>query len=74
MARKEDEEEESINRKSSIAYAAAISLFFSVVTLLALGWVLDRWLGTSPWLLVAGIVLGSVIGLYEFVRLTSRID
>jgi ATP synthase protein I len=69
-----DEEEESVNRKSSIAYAAALSLFFSVVTMLGLGWLLDRWLGTTPWLMVAGIVLGSALGLYEFVRLTSRMD
>lgn len=72
MAERDDEE--SVNRKSSLAYAAALTLFFSVVTLLGLGWLLDRWLGTSPWLLVAGIVLGSVLGLYEFIRLTSRID
>ena len=69
-----DDEEQSVNQKSSIAYAAALSLFFSVVTLLGLGWLLDRWLGTGPWLLVAGIVLGSVVGLYQFVRLTSRLD
>lgn len=68
------DEEESVNRKSGIAYAAAFSLFFTVVTLLGLGWLLDRWLGTSPWLMVAGIVLGSALGLYEFVRLTSKID
>ena len=74
MADRDDEEEESVNRKSSIAYAAALSLFFSVATLLGLGWLLDRWLGTTPWLMVAGIVLGSALGLYEFVRLTSRID
>jgi len=69
-----DDEEQSINQKSSIAYAAALSLFFSVATLLGLGLLLDRWLGTTPWLLVAGIVLGSVVGLYQFVRMTSRID
>jgi len=74
MGERDDDEEQSDNQKSSIAYAAALSLFFCVATLLGLGLLLDRWLGTSPWLLVAGIVLGSVVGLYQFVRLTSRID
>lgn len=69
-----DEEEQSINQKSGIAYAAAFTLFLTVATLLGLGLLLDRWLKTSPWLLVAGIVLGSVVGLYQFVRMTSRID
>ncbi|HEX8174700.1 MAG TPA: AtpZ/AtpI family protein [Pyrinomonadaceae bacterium] len=69
-----DEEKESENRRSGIAYAAALSLFFTVATLLGLGWLLDRWLGTSPWLMVAGIVVGSVLGLYEFVRLTSKLN
>ncbi|HKS28782.1 MAG TPA: AtpZ/AtpI family protein [Pyrinomonadaceae bacterium] len=69
-----EEEKESENRRSGIAYAAALSLFFSVATLLGLGWLLDRWLGTSPWLMVAGIVVGSALGLYEFVRLTSKLD
>lgn len=61
-------------RKSGIAYAAAFSLFASVVTLCGLGWALDRWLGTSPWLLVSGVVLGAVVGFYQFVRLTSRLS
>lgn len=57
-----------------MAYAAAISLFFSVATLLGLGYLLDRWLRTEPWLMVAGIVVGSAVGLYEFVRITSKIS
>jgi ATP synthase protein I len=61
-------------RKSSIAYAAGFSLFASVVTLCGLGWALDRWLGTSPWLLVSGLVLGAVVGFYQFVRLTSKLS
>jgi F0F1-type ATP synthase assembly protein I len=31
---------------------------------------LDCWLKTTPWLLVGGIVLGSVVGLYQFIRMT----
>lgn len=61
------------NRKSGVAYAAALSLFFSVAALCGVGWVLDRWLGTKPWLLVAGIVLGAIIGFYQFFRLTSTL-
>jgi len=61
-------------RKSGIAYGAAISLFAAVIAFLAIGWMLDRWLGTKPWLLVAGIVLGSAAGFYQFVRATSKLS
>ncbi|MDQ2855833.1 MAG: AtpZ/AtpI family protein [Acidobacteriota bacterium] len=61
------------NRKSGVAYAAALSLFFSVAALCGVGWALDRWLGTKPWLLVAGIVLGAIIGFYQFFRLTATL-
>lgn len=27
-----------------------------------IGWLLDRWLDTTPWLLVAGVVLGFALG------------
>ena len=68
------EDNEEINRKSGIAYAAAFSLFAAVVAGLILGWLLDRWLGTRPWLLVVGIVLGIAAGLYEFIRTGSKLS
>ena len=71
MADEEDKQE--TNRKSGMAYAAAFALFASVVSGLIAGWLLDRWLGTAPWLLVAGIVLGAAAGFYELVRITSKI-
>ena len=64
-----DQEE---NRKAGYAYAAGITLVAVVVTFCGLGWALDKWLGTDPWLLIAGIVLGSAAGLYQFVRLSSK--
>lgn len=60
-------------RKSGLAYSAAVALIGSVVFLLLIGWVLDSFLGTSPWCLVGGIVLGSAIGFYQFFKLTSQI-
>jgi ATP synthase protein I len=69
-----DEDKQETNRRTGIAYAAALSLFAAVVSGLLLGWLLDRWLGTKPWLLVAGVTLGSVAGFYEFIRATSRLS
>ena len=69
---KDDRGEE--NRRSAVAYAAALSIFFSVAAGTGLGWAIDRWRGTSPWFMVAGIVLGSALGLYQFVRMTSKMD
>jgi ATP synthase protein I len=69
-----DEEKEEINRKSGLAYAAAFSLFSAVVAGLIVGWLLDRWLGTKPWLLVTGIILGAAAGFYEFIRSTAKIS
>lgn len=67
MADNEDE-----NRKAGFAYAAGITLFASVATFCAIGYFLDRWLGSAPWLLIAGIVVGSALGLFEFVRISSK--
>ena len=67
-------EEEGLVRKSGFVYAAVLSIVVSVLTFLGLGWLLDRWLATSPWMVVGGIVLGAVIGFYQFIRLISRIS
>ena len=67
-------DKEEINRRSGLAYAAAFSLFAAVVSGLIIGWLLDRWLGTKPWLLVMGIVLGAGAGFYEFIRQTAKIS
>ena len=68
---KEDDSE--VTRKSGMAYAAGLAIFFSVLAFLGFGYLLDRWLGTSPWLMVAGILLGSAVGFYEFIRIMSKI-
>lgn len=60
-------------RKSGLAYSAAIVLFSSVIFMLILGWFFDLLMGTKPWGTVGGIVLGAIIGFYQFFRLTSQI-
>ena len=60
-------------RQSGLAWSAGIAFFASVVFMLILGWGADLLLGTSPWGIVGGIILGSVIGFVQFFRLTSQI-
>jgi ATP synthase protein I len=69
VSKRTDQEE---NRKAGFAYAAGITLVVTVAAFCGLGWLLDKWLGTEPYLLIGGIVLGSAAGLFEFVRISSK--
>jgi ATP synthase protein I len=67
-------DEEGVTRKTGLVYAAVLSFVISTVTMLGLGWALDRWLGTGPWLVVTGILLGAGAGFYQFIRLLTKIS
>jgi F0F1-type ATP synthase assembly protein I len=77
MKKGESEEEaggeQEATRRGGVAYAAGLTIFFAVATFMGIGWALDRWLGTS-WIMVAGIILGSAVGFYEFIRIISQLN
>ena len=60
-------------RQSGLAYSAGIVLFASVAFMLVIGWGADLLFGSSQWGIVSGIVLGALIGFFQFFRLTSQI-
>lgn len=60
-------------RSSGLAWSAGIIFFGSIVFMLILGWGADLLLGSSPWGIVGGIVLGSLIGFIQFFRISSQI-
>lgn len=60
-------------RKSGLAMTMGIVFFGSVVFMLILGWFADLLFGSSPWGIVGGIVLGSIIGFIQFFRISSQI-
>jgi F0F1-type ATP synthase assembly protein I len=47
--------------------AAAVLLMFGI------GWWLDRRLGTSPWMMIAGMIFGIGAGLFLFIRSVNEI-
>ncbi|HRH42798.1 MAG TPA: AtpZ/AtpI family protein [Pyrinomonadaceae bacterium] len=68
------ESEAEANRKSGLAYGAVTTLIGAILLFLAIGWGVDKYFQTSPWGIVIGIILGSVLGFYQFIRVTSQID
>jgi ATP synthase protein I len=72
LAENDPNERRETARRSGMAYAAGLAIFFSVLSFMGVGWALDRWLGTS-WIMVTGIVLGAAVGFYEFIRIISKI-
>ena len=54
------------------AMAASYGLVGSIFLFAAIGYALDKWRGTSPWFLLAGVVLGVVIGFYELIKSTYK--
>ncbi|MDI6752703.1 MAG: AtpZ/AtpI family protein [bacterium] len=37
-----------------------------------MGYFLDKWLKTSPWLLIIFIVIGMIAGIYEAIKMITR--
>ena len=60
-------------RKSGMAYSAAIVLLVSIVFMMLLGWFADLLLGSKPFGIVGGIILGAVVGFIQFFRITSSL-
>jgi F0F1-type ATP synthase assembly protein I len=61
-----------IGRSSSyLGFGAqlAVSMLLYVVG----GYLLDRWLGTTPWLLVTGAVIGMIAFFFQLARIARRL-
>ena len=61
--------QENVTR-SAPAAVAAYSLVGGIILFGAIGYGLDRWLGTDPWLMLTGLLTGMTVGFYELVKTT----
>lgn len=41
-----------------------VELISATLTWAGIGWLVDRWLGTDPWFLVIGALVGNAAGIY----------
>lgn len=58
-------------RRSSMVYAAVMSLVLTIIVCLVAGLAADKYFGTS-YGVVVGIVIGAIVGFYQFMRLMNR--
>jgi F0F1-type ATP synthase assembly protein I len=63
--------QDNLNRGEP-AIAASYALIGAIVLLGGAGLSVDRYLGTAPWCLVAGLVAGLGIGFYQLARVLGR--
>ena len=55
-------------RKSGPAASASYALIGAIILLGGLGYAVDLWQGTSPWFMLAGLLLGIIVGFYELAK------
>jgi ATP synthase protein I len=55
--------------RSEPAIGVSYGLVGALIVFGGLGYLLDGWLDTTPWLLIVGLVTGLIMGLYGLSRL-----
>jgi len=56
------------------AWRISIEIVVALVVCTAIGWALDYWFGTKPWLMLIFLFLGGAAGINNAVRTALRID
>ena len=54
-----------------IGVRAGVEIVSALIAGAGLGWLLDRWLGTAPWLLIVFFLFGGAAGVLNLYRLVS---
>jgi ATP synthase protein I len=64
------------SEQSNLAMALSVVTLFSSNILggILVGYLLDRWLGTGPWMVITGIVLGLTSAVIGLIRILNRLN
>ncbi len=61
-------------RRLTLALSLGAAISSPIVGGVLLGYLLDGWLGTSPWLSVTGLILGTLGGFTGLWRILKRME
>ena len=59
-------------RRSGSSAGASYTLIGAIILLGGIGYAIDAWRGTGPWGLLAGLLLGIIVGFYELAKTVWR--
>ena len=64
------------SEQSKLAQTLMVVTLFSSNILggIIIGYLLDRWLDTGPWMVITGIVLGLTSGIIGLIRIMNRLN
>ena len=70
-ASKKNDQNQPPQNALGLAFRVGVELVSALAIGVVIGWLLDRWLGTGPWLMVVFILLGSAAGVLNVYRMAS---
>ena len=62
------------NRKLALAFSVGTVMTSNIVGGVVLGYLLDKWFKTAPWMIVTGLILGTVSAFIGIYRIVSRLE
>jgi ATP synthase protein I len=65
------DEQDPFRQGLSMAMRLGMELVVSTVVGALLGYLLDSWLGTRPWIMVVGVILGGIAGFRTVYQLAT---
>jgi F0F1-type ATP synthase assembly protein I len=66
--------EDSEQSKFTLAFAIGGIVAYNISGGIILGYLLDRWLGTVPWLTITGLVIGTIVAIVGILRIMSKLN
>ena len=72
----EDRDKQAFSQSSAYGFGfrLAVDLVVGVLAGFGIGWLLDKWLGTSPWFLLILTPLGIVAGIMNVIRAAKSVE
>ncbi len=70
----DDGKGQGLSKRDTRAYQSAMEAVFAIPIAMGIGWWADSKLGTSPWLLILGLVLGFTTFVRRLVRMRGLVE